>query len=826
MALPKTSKLALVTLAALVLAACGGGDSGTVSSSSGYTVESGVAQKGPLAQGSAIWVNELAATTYKPNGKEYTFRTTNDFGTFTPSGVTYGTPYLSTLAQGYYYNEITGTQSDDVVLLSGLSQIGAEGSTAADTAINLNVLSSMAVNRVTKLATTAPTRTFSVARAKAQKETLGALYIYNDATILSGKKVGGVAQPANLTALDLSKSRAADQILAAASAVVMKAGVNGAGVNALLSQTASDLEDDGLLNNSTNYRTSVQSKLCAAAAVTDFATVATNLNSLYGTSYSATDLSQWVDTSGCVDQVINKYKFSAINVAVGTVNKSPVYTVGADDVGQCFSVGGVTTGATSGLYHNGSTTAVVGTQLVKAGDSVTIGLNPSAPGAYSGFIERSAPAANGTCPTVVPLNGLTRAAKYTTYSGYTLGGTVTGLTAGQSVTLRNNGGSALTITANGSFAFSNTLFDGAGYSVTALTQYSKTCTVANGTGTATANVSDVVVSCSGPISYVVSTLAGTGVEGSEDGTGDNASFGVPMGVAVDTGGNVYVADRQYRKIRKITSAGVVTTLAGSGNWDSTDGTGASASFKNPRGVAVDASGNVYVADTDSYTIRKITSAGVVTTLAGSAGVPGRLNGTGAAARFWLPSGVAVDASGNVYVADYYSIRKITSAGVVTTLAGNQESPGSTDGTGGAATFNNYLGAVAVDASGNVYVADSDNLTVRKITSARVVTTLAGSAGVYGSTDGTGGTASFSHLYGIAVDASGNVYVADSDNLKIRKITSAGVVSTVAGTGAKGSLDGAGATATFGGMWGVSADANGNLYVADYRNKKIRKLTPQ
>ena len=361
MALPKTSKLALTTLAVLTLASCGGGDSGTVSRSSGYTVESGVAQKGPLAQGSAIWVNELAATTYKPNGKEYTFRTTNDFGTFAPSGITYGTPYLSTLAQGYYYNEITGTQSDDVVLLSGLSQIGAEGSTAADTAINLNVLSSMAVNRITKLATTAPTRTFAVARAKAQKEALGAFYIYNDASILSGTKVGGVTQPANLTALDLSKSRAADQILAAISALVMKAGVNGAGVNALLSQTASDLEDDGLLNNSTNYRTSVQSKLCAAAAVTDFATVATNLNSLYGTTYSATDLSQWVDTSGCVDQVINKYKFSASNVAVGTVSKSPAYTIGADDVGQCFSVGGVTTGATAGLYYNGGATAVVGT---------------------------------------------------------------------------------------------------------------------------------------------------------------------------------------------------------------------------------------------------------------------------------------------------------------------------------------------------------------------------------------------------------------------------------------------------------------------------------
>ena len=120
-----------------------------------------------------------------------------------------------------------------------------------------------------------------------------------------------------------------------------------------------------------------------------------------------------MDTSGCVDQVINKYKFSASNVAVGTVSKSPAYAVGADDVGQCFSVGGVTTGATAGLYYNGAATAVVGTKVVKAGDSVTIGINASSAGSYSGFIQRSAPAANGTCPNLVPSTGVTRVQRYT-----------------------------------------------------------------------------------------------------------------------------------------------------------------------------------------------------------------------------------------------------------------------------------------------------------------------------------------------------------------------------------------------------------------------------
>jgi len=723
MALPKTSKLALVTLAALVLAACGGGDSGTVSSSSGYTVESGVAQKGPLAQGSAIWVNELAATTYKPNGKEYTFRTTNDFGTFAPSGITYGTPYLSTLAQGYYYNEITGTQSDDVVLLSGLSQIGAEGSTAADTAINLNVLSSMAVNRITKLATTAPTRTFTAARAKAQKETLGAFYIYNDASILSGTKVGGVAQPANLTALDLSKSRAADQILAAISAVVMKAGVNGAGVNALLSQTASDLEDDGLLNNSTNYRTSVQSKLCAAAAVTDFSTVASNLNSLYGTNYSATDLSQWVDTSGCVDQVINKYKFTANNVAVGAISKSPAYTIGADDVGQCFSVGGVTTGATAGLYYNGAATSVVGTQLVKAGDSLAIGVSADSAVTYSGFIQRSAPAANGTCPTAVPLSGLTRVEKYT------------------------------------------------------------------------------IITYATP--YVVSTFAGPRFSPYTD-----AGFSYPTSVAFDANSNLYVGQTGSPEIIKISPNSVVSTIGG-------------CCVVTPA-IAVDANGNVYAAETANNKIRKITAAGVVSTLAGT-GAQGSADGAGVSATFYRPGSIAVDSNGSVYVADYNNtkIRKITAAGVVSTLAGTG-AQGSADGAGAAATFSSLVG-VAVDANGNVYVADANK--IRKITAAGVVSTLAGT-GAQGSADGAGAVATFNYPIGIAVDSNGTVYVADHDNRKIRKITPSGSVSTIAGTGQDGSTNGSGAEATFRMPKAVAVDAKGSVYVADYLANTIRKLTPQ
>jgi serine/threonine protein kinase, bacterial len=328
-------------------------------------------------------------------------------------------------------------------------------------------------------------------------------------------------------------------------------------------------------------------------------------------------------------------------------------------------------------------------------------------------------------------------------------------------------------------------------------------------------------------SCTVSTLAGSGVYGSADRAGNEASFYGPSGVAVDSSGNVYVADSENNKIRKITPAGVVTTLAGSGVSGSDDGTGIAASFNYPQGVALDSSGNVYVADTGSHKIRKITPAGVVTTLAGGGGREwnwnglGSADGTGTTASFNYPNGVAVDSSGNAYIADSSNnkIRKITPEGVVTTLAGSGVS-GSDDGTGLAASFNRPEG-VAVDKSGNVYVADFNNNKIRKITPAGVVTTLAGS-GRQSSRDGT--AASFKWPNGVAVDSSGDLYVADYGNRKIRKITPAGVVSTLAGSGVEGSEDGTGTEASFAYADGVAVDSSGNVYVADSGNNLIRKIT--
>ena len=327
---------------------------------------------------------------------------------------------------------------------------------------------------------------------------------------------------------------------------------------------------------------------------------------------------------------------------------------------------------------------------------------------------------------------------------------------------------------------------------------------------------------------VVTTLAGTaGSSGSTDGTGSAARFDFPASVSVDSAGNVYVADTFNHTIRKITSAGVVTTLAGTaGSSGSTDGTGSAARFDFPTSVSVDTAGNVFVADSGNNTIRKVTNAGVVTTLAGLAGFPGSTDATGSAARFSSPHGVAVDTAGNVFVADRnnHTIRKVTSAGVVTTLAGTAGSSGSTDATGSAARFDNPIG-VTVDTAGNVFVADTYNSTIRKVTSGGVVTTLAGTAGVNGSNDGTGSAARFNLPHGVAVDALGNVFVADNANHTIRKITSAGVVTTLAGlAGSSGSTDGTGSASRFNSPLSTAVDTAGNVFVADTANHTIRSST--
>jgi sugar lactone lactonase YvrE len=323
-------------------------------------------------------------------------------------------------------------------------------------------------------------------------------------------------------------------------------------------------------------------------------------------------------------------------------------------------------------------------------------------------------------------------------------------------------------------------------------------------------------------SQIVSTFAGSGSYGYLDGVGTIAQFGSPYGVCTDNSGNVYVAESGNHRIRKITPTGVVTTLAGSGVSGYNDGTGTLARFNNPQSVCADYTGNVYVADSDNNRIRKITPAGVVTTLAGS-GINGYLDGTGTIAQFNRPSGVCADSSLNVYVADPYNnrIRKITPAGLVTTLAGSGIA-GYLDGIGSAAKFNSPTGVYTGPGVSNVFVADMSNQRIRKITLAGVVTTVAGS-GISGYLDDSASLAQFKNPSAVCTDGYGNLYVADNGNQRIRKIT-AGIVTTVAGSGTAGYLDGIGTIAQFKVPTGVCTDVDGNVYVADNFNNRIRKIT--
>lgn len=325
----------------------------------------------------------------------------------------------------------------------------------------------------------------------------------------------------------------------------------------------------------------------------------------------------------------------------------------------------------------------------------------------------------------------------------------------------------------------------------------------------------------------VSTFAGNGTSGCTDGTGSGATFGYNYAShCVDASGNMYVAEFGNQIIRKITPAGVVTTFAGiCGNTGSTDGTGSAARFNGPLAIDVDGSGNLFVADRNNNTIRKITPAGVVTTFAGTAGTAGDVDATGASARFNDPRGVAIDGSGNIYVSQANgTIRKITPSAVVTTLAGSPNNYAFADGTGSAARFSVPWG-IDCDALGNLYVADYNNNRIRKVnTSTGAVSTLAGS-GVFGSTDGTGTAAQFGFPMDLTVAANGNIYVADRSNQLIRQITPAAVVTTLAGlSGSSGFADGTNTAARFNQPSGIEySTAAGALYVVDQSNYRIRKI---
>ncbi len=350
------------------------------------------------------------------------------------------------------------------------------------------------------------------------------------------------------------------------------------------------------------------------------------------------------------------------------------------------------------------------------------------------------------------------------------------------------------------------------------------CIASNPYGSTTSLSLSLTVSTSG-----MSTLAGwPGAAGFLDGVGTAARFDCDGGIRLDSSGNIYVADSVNNAIRKVTPSGVVTTVLGaSGNAGSTDGPVASASINGPGGVALDSSGNIYIADSLNYTIRKISTTGIVSTLAGSPGLSGKTDGVGSAARFEDPENLAVDSSGNVWVADGQgcTVREISPNGTVTTIAGRALTPGTADATGTAARFGTLLG-ITVDSSGNVFVSDSSNNTIRKIAPGAIVTTLAGSPGLSGSTDATGSAARFYTPSGLTVDSAGNLFITDSSNNTIRKLTAQGVVTTVAGSpGVSDSADGIGSQGHLNNPGDIAIDTSGNLFVADFYNNTVRKIVP-
>ena len=345
---------------------------------------------------------------------------------------------------------------------------------------------------------------------------------------------------------------------------------------------------------------------------------------------------------------------------------------------------------------------------------------------------------------------------------------------------------------------------------------------------------------------LIETVAGAGSPyyGGDGGPATAAYLFYPAGVALDGAGNLYIADLENSRIRKVDAAGVITTVAGDGRccYSGDGGAAVAARLSSPRGVAVDGAGNLYIADTRNNRIRKVDAAGVITTVAGTGteGFGGD-GGPAVAAQLNRPTGVASDGLGNLYIADWgnHRIRKVDAAGVITTVAGTGptgEGEGGFGGDGGAATaaqLNRPFG-VAVDGAGNLYIADNRNHRIRKVDAAGVITTVAGTGNTWGF-GGDGGAATAAQLAwprGVAVDGAGNLYIADG-NHRIRKVDAGDVITTVAGTGTFsytgagrgfGGDGGAATAARLSSPSGVAPDGAGNLYIADTENQRIRRVS--
>ncbi|PWK79584.1 NHL repeat-containing protein [Mucilaginibacter oryzae] len=355
------------------------------------------------------------------------------------------------------------------------------------------------------------------------------------------------------------------------------------------------------------------------------------------------------------------------------------------------------------------------------------------------------------------------------------------------------------------------------------TQLTALVPLSAGTGKVTVKV-DAAAEVSGPVfnykqSWIVSTFAGSGAEGFADGTGTAATFDSPVGITINDTGTIFVTDEKNGAVRKITADGKVTTIAGNGVSGKADGKGAAASFYNPAGICADKTGNLYIADYANNLIRKIDASANVTTIAGT-GVNGFTNGAGNKASFAGPTGIVVNSTGELFVADLANevIRKITKDATVSTFSSSLI-PGVDDHSHGF----HFPEGIAVDENDNLYFTDLTGYTVKKISSSGVISVVAGS-GMRGVVNGQGNKAGFGSPVALAVDGNGNIYVTDSN--QIRKIDKDANVTVFAGQATGGAINGAALASGFNAPIGIAADKDGNIYVADTGNNLIRKIALQ
>jgi len=607
----------------------------------------------------------------------------------------------------------------------------------------------------------------------------------------------------------------------------------------------------------------------------------------------------------------------------GTVSVGNVTTISITCTSNSYTVGGSIAGLTGTVVLQDN----LGDNLSRAANGVFTFATSVVNGSAYSVTVLTQPSGQTCSPSTN--TGTIAAANITAVSitcstnMYTVGGSIVSGLIG-TVVLQNNGADNLSLSANGAFTFATSIANGSGYSATVLTQPTgQTCTPTSNTGTISANVTTVSITCldsvkpvvttfttavttttsttvsitfagsdaapsSGSLKYLVNESATMPVAGdfsltvapttytfanantvtktlyawmidaagnvsialtprlvayyvigtssylsgsttAVSGGANNVNptlvtFSQPKDLALDMSGNLLEVGNNHCVRKIVIATGATTTNSGTCTTGFVEGVAGSAKFASPYAVVIDSAGFIYVTDTNNHCIRKVDPAtGTTTTFAGLCTSVGYVEATSTASRFNMPQGIAVDSSDNIYVSDTINqvIRKITPGGVTSLLAGLNGTVGTTEGTGSAARFSNPMG-LDVDTAGNVYVADKGNNRIRKITPAGVTSLLVGNTNGYA--EGTGAAALFRGPVSVHVVPSGNIYVSDQDNHRIRKISPEGITMLIAGSGAMGNTDGIGAAAIFQYPSSLVIDSSGIMYLAANDNHRIRIVT--